>query len=319
MTVPFGGLSSIRNAVNLARTVATKPTTTATPDPVPPQPPPGIPGFGGGLLGGVFGGGVQPAAPAQPAPAQPAAPDPSASGPFTAAPPPPPNQPAAPIAVNTGFVRAMPDLTLATTNIRDFVALPPLVPLPFPPPVRPEAVPVRRTFTDLANEAIARLRGAPSDALSETIRTLQGKAIPGPNLLSWIERKTRVGEVLGGPSSQWSADTVTDFAAAFQMDPARRPVMDLIVAVATLNERELEAELRSENMPDVTAADLLQNRRVVFQYPPPGTELQPPYVILVAVEHQDLQRAADVVASIMGQLVEVGGFRIPRDAAARLG
>jgi hypothetical protein len=103
------------------------------------------------------------------------------------------------------------------------------------------------------------------------------------------------------------------------MDPARRPVMDIIVAIATLNERELEAELRSENLPDVTAADLLQNRRVVFQYPPPGTELQPPYVILVAVENQDLQRAADVVASIMGQLVDVQGFRIPRDAAARIG
>lgn len=284
MTSPFSALSNIRAAVNATRGVVPAVPAAAASTPVAP-PPPAVPD--------------QPAAE-------------SSHAPFTVEPPPPPAEAPAPALSATFNPRAVTNLGLANINIRD------LVPLPLPP-VRPEAVPVRRTFTDLANEAIARLRSAPSDVLNETLRTLQGKAIAGPNLLSWIERKTRVGEVLGGPSSQWSADTITDFAGAFQMDPSRRPVMDLIVAIATLNERELEAELRSENMPDVTAADLLQNRRVVFQYPPPGTELQPPYVILVAVEHQDLQRAADVVASIIGQLVEVQGFRIPRDAAARIG
>jgi hypothetical protein len=226
-----------------------------------------------------------------------------------------PVQPAPPPPPPGGFVppRVSPVLTnLNLANLGELVAVPPRI-------RQPEPVPGRRTFTDLANEAIARLRAAPSDTLIETVRTLSAKQIPAANLLSWIERKTRVGEVLSAPASQWSNDTVADFAAAFQMDQGKKPVMDLIVAIATLNERELEAELRSENMPNVTAADLLQNRRVVFQYPPPGTELQPPYVILVAVEHQDLQHAADVVASIMGQLVEAQGYRMPRDAAARLG
>lgn len=242
------------------------------------------------------------APPPPPPPATAAAPMLPPPPPAPAAPPPPPPITAVP---------RIPGSNLGNINLRDIVGV------NLPP--RAEPVPARRTFTDLANEAIARLRAAPADALQETRRTLQGKAIPAANLLSWIERKTRVGEVLGSPAGQWSTDTVNDFAAAFQMDGSKRAVMDLIVAIATLNERELESELRAENMPDVTAADLLQNRRVVFQYPPPGTELQPPYVILVAVEHQDLQHAADVVASIIGQLVEVQGFRMPRDAAARIG
>lgn len=295
MTVPRNALTNIRDSLELRRratdVVGNAP---ATPPVVPPPPPPPAPETALGGLFGMLPGGI---------PGLPGTPEPP---PGIAVPPPPP--PSSP--------------PLAVTNLSAdlFNRLRDRVPDLVIPPRQPVETPLgRRTFTDLAQEAISRLRAASRDQLLEAVRTMQAKAIAPPNLLNWIERKTRIGEVLSAPSSQWSSDTVADFAAAFQMDASRRPIMDLIVAVAILNERELEQELRSENMPSVTVDDLLQNRSIKFQHPPAGTELQPPYIILVAVEYQDLQRAADAVNAILGQLVEAQGFRMPRDAAARIG
>jgi hypothetical protein len=179
--------------------------------------------------------------------------------------------------------------------------------------------PAEKTFTQLVNDAIAQLRAAPRDLLTEAIRTLQAKGVAPGGIVDLLERRTRIGEVLGGSATRWSAETVTDFAAALQMDASRVAVMDLIVALAVLNDAEFEAELRQENLPPTTPQDLLQNRKVVYQYPPPGTELTPPYVILVAVEHQDFAQAEQIVAGLLGQLTPAQGFRMPRDAAARLG
>src|SRR6185295_19000431 len=75
-----------------------------------------------------------------------------------------------------------------------------------------------------------------------------------------------------------------------------------------------EAELRGENVSDATAGDLLQNRRITWQYPPPGTPLTPPYVILVAVEQVDTSAADSEVQAILGELVDYKGYKIPRRA-----
>jgi hypothetical protein len=235
-------------------------------------------------------------------PEAPAAPDPA---------------PPAPPAANPTFASVRPNLTAAAINPALLAARQPPVFTAVPPILT--APPPQRTVTQVAQDAIAQLRSAPRNTLSEAVRTLQAKSVQGKDIMSLLERRTRIGEVLSGSASRWSADTVGDFAAAFQMDATRTAAMDLIVALAVINDAGVEAELRSENLPPTTPQDFLQNRRVVFQYPPAGTELTPPYVILVAVEAQDFARADEAVSSIYGQLVDFQSYRMPRDAASRLG
>jgi hypothetical protein len=193
-------------------------------------------------------------------------------------------------------------------------------------PIREQPTPAgtferRKPYTQLAMNATNLLRAASRETLNEAIERASGKQIAAEDLMSWLERRTRIGEVLSNPASAWSAETLNDFAQAFQMPalPAQAAVMDALVAMAVLNWPELEGELRDENTAAVTGADLLQNRRVIFQYPPPGTPLEPPYVILVAVEHQDTRRADEVVGSIFSSLVPQRGYKFPREAAAKFG
>jgi len=250
-------------------------------------------------------------------PAEPPAPPPgeALAAAEAASPPPPPGS--APGSLRLADVRSALNIGALRPDFADLVRPTTTLP-PLPPPPPPEPI-ADRTFTQLVNDAIVQLRGAPRDTLGEAIRTLQAKGLKAGEVMDLIERRTRVGEVLGASSSRWSAETVADFAAMFQMDATKLGAMDVIVALAVLNDAEFEAELRLENLPPTTPQDLLQNRKVVFQYPPPGTELTPPYVILVAVEHQDFAQAEQIVAGLLGQLTPAHGFRMPRDAAARLG
>ena len=91
------------------------------------------------------------------------------------------------------------------------------------------------------------------------------------------------------------------------------------VVIAVLNDHDLESELRGENTPPATPNDLLQNRRIVWQWPPAGTVLTPPYLIMVAVDSQDAQAATDVVRAILGQLSTFQGFKLPSAAIQQLG
>jgi hypothetical protein len=99
--------------------------------------------------------------------------------------------------------------------------------------------------------------------------------------------------------------------------------MDAIVSLAILNDRDLEDEIIFENTSDTSTADLTDNRRIVWQYPPAGTVLQPPYVILVAVEYRDIATAADIYKSIADQLgTYTRGtltLKVPREVIQRLG
>jgi hypothetical protein len=195
--------------------------------------------------------------------------------------------------------------------------------VPQPPPgraIQPAGpVAARTPYTQLAQNAMALLRNANKELLGEAMQTVRAKQLAGGDIVNWLERRTKIGEVLGGPAANWSAETLSDFALAFQMSAARTPAMDAIVAIGVLNMPELENEIRAENTSGVTANDLVQNRRVVAQYPPPGTPLQPPYVVLVAVEYHDTRRADETVSAILGNLVTWQNYKLPRDAAAKLG
>jgi hypothetical protein len=175
-----------------------------------------------------------------------------------------------------------------------------------------------KTATQLARGAIQQLSGASPAVLTEAINTIRNKNIAASGLMNYLERRVRVGEVLNEVAKDWSPETKQDFAAAFQADPNKLEVMDHIVAIAILNDPELEEELSIENTPEVTEKDLIEDRRVVWQYPPPGTILEPPYLILVAVEHQEVAKAEEVVQSILGELVDHQGYKIPRSAAQKL-
>jgi hypothetical protein len=197
------------------------------------------------------------------------------------------------------------------------------LPLPFPPPLPlPEPVPplpaVPKTATQLAQGAAAHLRDADRAVLDEAVTTVRNSRVSPDGLMYHLERKVLVGEVLNRLAQAWTQETRQDFAAAFSMGADRTAVMDAIVSLAILNDPDLERELRAENLPPPTQTALIENRRIAAQYPPAGTVVQQPYLILVAVEHQDTAQAEQVVQSIVGDLADVQGFKLPSAAADKL-
>lgn len=178
--------------------------------------------------------------------------------------------------------------------------------------------PVRPAATQLARGAIDQLNGANADTLKEAVNALKNRSLTGDAAIAYLERKVRIGEVLGNHARDWSDQTKKDFADAFQMQPDKVDTMDSIVSIAILNDRDLEAEIHAENTPQTGTGDLLQNRKVVWQYPNPGTVLTPPYLILIAVDYQDVASGDQVVQSILSQLDTYQGLRLPKTAIQRL-
>ncbi len=172
------------------------------------------------------------------------------------------------------------------------------------------------TTTLLARTAINLLRGASQEQLDEAVQTLTNRSLAAPAVMAHLEQNVHIAEVLEKLAADWSPETVRVFASALQMEPSKIAIMDLIVAIAILNEPDLEAELHGENITDATAGDLMENRRVTWQYPPPGTPLTPPYVVLVAVEQVDTSVADSEVQAILGELVDYRGYKIARRAPA---
>lgn len=180
--------------------------------------------------------------------------------------------------------------------------------------------PVEKTTTQIAQGAMKQLRAAAPAVIREAINTITNKKIAAGQLLNHLERRTRVGEVLNELANDWSAETKQDFAEAFQMPNTadKLPVMDAIVSIAILNDPDLKNELLAENTSEGSQADLLENRRIVWQWPQPGTPFTPPYLIMVAVERDDTAQAQNIVQSIMGDLVDFQGYKIPSAAANKL-
>jgi hypothetical protein len=258
-----------------------------------------------GFQPGFPGTGVHEAGPVGPPPPP---------GGHAAGPPPPPG-----VAVGAEPpVRVRPDLGRLRPDLTDFgppVAFPPDR---IPPGFRPPRAPVTHTATQLARSAIVTLTNASNDVVEEAINAIKGRGLTAAGLLDYLARRVRVGEVLNQLAETWSKDTVGDFAAALQMQPDRLAAMDAVVAIAILNEGDLHEELLAENLPTTTEADLLDNRVIVEQWPPGGTAMQPPYLMLVAVEYRDVAGAQQVVDEIVSQLVDHDGFKLPRAAAERL-
>lgn len=177
--------------------------------------------------------------------------------------------------------------------------------------------PVRKTTTQLAKGAINQLKATSSAILTEAINTIRNANLLSGGLMGFLERKVRVGEVLNELAKDWSEETKADFAEAFKMSRDKLETMDNIISIAILNDSELEEELRVENTSQATPEDLY-NRKIVWQSVPAGTELTPPYMMLVAVDYRDIAKAEDVVKSIMGELTDYLGFKIPAVAAQKL-
>ncbi|MDR5748849.1 hypothetical protein QCE73_37350 [Caballeronia sp. LZ029] len=175
--------------------------------------------------------------------------------------------------------------------------------------------------TTLARGAIAQLNAAAAGILAEAVRTITNQRLTGDTLMDYLERKVRIGEVLGNRAAQWSDTTKADFAGqsgAFQMMPDQLDTMDSIVSIAILNDRSLEADIRGENTKETTPDDLLKNRRIVWQSPPAGTVLSPPYIVVIAVEYQDAAAGESVVSSITDQLGDYQGFKLPKSVIQKL-
>jgi hypothetical protein len=188
------------------------------------------------------------------------------------------------------------------------------------PPILPPILippPQNKTATQLANGAIAQLSAAAAASINTALNAVRSKSLDGPGLIPYLERKVRIGEVLNDLAKDWTAPTRSDFAAAFNMDAnnLNDEVLDSIVSVAILNDKEVPSEILGENTPQTSPTDLTDNRRIVWQSVPPGTVLNPPYVVLVAVEYHDVATAQDVLDGIMNQVgTTASGFKIPKTA-----
>lgn len=268
----------------------------------PPSPPPRG-GALGSLATAITGG------PFMTAPPLPVAPQPPAGQPITEVP-----AAASPI---TSFINPAALSAAAIPGIRDLgIRTPPIFEIP-PLIFRP---PADKTTTQIAQGAINQLRGAAPAVVREAVSNIKNKNIAAGELLNYLERRTRVGEVLNELANDWSAQTKQDFAEAFQMPNTadKLPVMDAMVSISILNDPDLKNELQAENTTDASQADMLENRRIVWQWPQPGTPFTPPYLILVAVERQDTTQAQNIVQSIIGDLVDFQGYKIPTAAANKL-
>jgi hypothetical protein len=226
-------------------------------------------------------------------------------------------QPAAPAPAPTAARPSVAQVTptLAAAIRPDLLAAgalrPPILTLP------PHLL-LQKTATQLARGAINQLNESNRAVLEEAVTTVSNKRVAAGGLMNFLERRTKIGEVLNELARDWDDETKQDFAEAFQMDRNKLNVMDDIVAIAILNDPDLEDEIRIENTSEATSDDLMANRTIVWQHPAPGTPLDPPYLVLVAVEPRDVAQAEEVIESIMGQLVSHQGFKIPREAVQKL-
>lgn len=176
---------------------------------------------------------------------------------------------------------------------------------------------LEKTTTQLARGAIKQLKGVSGGVRDESINTVKNRNIGPDRLMSYLERRVKIGEVLNEMANNWEDETRQDFSEAMNMDRNKLDVMDMIVSLAILNDPDLEDELRIEHMSDTSEAFLMENRRIIWQHPPAGTPLDPPYLVYVAVEYQDMMEAQEVIESILGQLVTHEGFKMPRTAISK--
>lgn len=220
-------------------------------------------------------------------------------------------------------------LNMGNVSIKPMIpTTPPLSVLPFVIP-QTQQIPEEKTATQLSNGAIDHINHANVELVKDAINYIT-TAIKNSNrdfpsgagsLVDYLERKTKIRLVLNMLANGWDDVTRSDFEDAFRMPHSpneKLDVMDIIVSISILNEKTLQEQLTTENTPRTTEQDLRENHKIVHQYPPAGTPLQPPYVILVAVEYQELAKAEEIVKSILGQLEDYQGLKIPKATVRKL-
>lgn len=183
--------------------------------------------------------------------------------------------------------------------------------------------PQPKTTTELAQSSIQLLVGMTGAVVQEAVNAvnavIKDRRLSRPSgLTDLLERRVRVGEVLRKRAAHWDDRDVNDFASEFRVDAKKTDVMDAIVAIAVLNDPDLDDDIRAENIDAVADDELLENRRIVWQHPAAGTPLEPPYMVMVAVEHLDLAAAEEAVDSILDQLVAYKNYRLPKIVTTRL-
>ena len=178
-------------------------------------------------------------------------------------------------------------------------------------------IPFNKTNTQLARGAINQLNGVDRGVLDRTLNVLGSKNLSASRLMDYLERKVKIGVVLNSLAENWDNETKKDFEEAIP-GANENTIRDSIISLAILNEPTLEEEIFAENAPEATGEDLQTDRVIVDQYPPAGSVLEPPYVILVAVEQRDIVKAEEVVKEITDQLTTTKGFKLPKVAAAKL-
>lgn len=180
-----------------------------------------------------------------------------------------------------------------------------------------------QTMTKLAQSSLVILNRLTREELMMVLNTVVNKGVSPSGLMDALEQGVKFNEVMSEVAEGWSKPTKDNFVRFFGMPAEQLPVMDGIVSTAILNDPTLESQLRRENTPAPTSDDLLDGRRILYQYPPPGSVLEPPYVVLLAIEHTDAQVADNVIGSVLGELtdykVKDQVFRLIRSAVQKLG
>jgi hypothetical protein len=208
--------------------------------------------------------------------------------------------------------RDVRDPVEAPAPLKKKIQGPPIPPIdPLPPPLKRANLDLfvprfagPQTMTKLSQSSIGILNQANKEVLASAINTIVNKGIAAKDLMDSLEQGVKFTEVMSELAKGWSKATQDNFIKYFGLPSAQHDVMDTIVALGILNDPTLEAQLRLENTPSPTPEDLLDGRRIIYQYPPPGSVLEPPYVILLAVEHIDAQAAQNVLNSIVMELVD---------------
>lgn len=201
---------------------------------------------------------------------------------------------------------------------------------PFFPPRNPPIPPIQpnldvprfqgpQTSTILARSAFALLEHASKENLELALNTLANRNIPADRLIGELERsRFSFQQILSELARGWRPEDVNGFAEKFGMPREQLEVMDVIVSLAILNDPTLESRLRAENQAPASPTDFLSSRQVIWQSVEPGSVLNPPYVILLAVEAVDTGVPDDVVQAILGQLDMFRNYKLPKAAVARL-
>lgn len=173
-------------------------------------------------------------------------------------------------------------------------------------------------ITDLARKKADSLGKSRPEDLTEAMNAIKNKNIAPGNVFAHLDKNTDVGFELDKEAEDMSDETVNNIATMFGTDPKKKGVINNIISLGLLNAEGVEEAIEEEQLDEPSNEDVLRNRRIIWQHPEPGTVMEPPYLIVVAVEHRDVQKAKDARKDFAGLLIKHRNFKVPTNIATRL-